>query len=990
MTDGGFDTYVRYPQDFNAQWDLSGVASLTLSVYAENPSVYRFQSGSPWIRLVDADGDFYQYQYYVDGSPIDFLNEAIGSWQTYRIPLRGQGPDASGHSQGWIRTAQGTPDLTRMHLLEFHADTWHQGFELWLDGVRFESGPTALSDQYTVENSGTLIVSPAAGLLKNDAFVPGVSTNAILVNGPQHGILDLRPDGSFTYRPQAGYVGSDRFTYRLTDGQQESVSANVDLAVTVPELANFRLFTDATLTTPGLVGSYVDRSLRNDAPQDDWRQSQTIAGTRIDPQLDFVGLSWGTRADVGLTRGGDSNWDDFSVQWDGYVQVLDEPLSFWTRSDDGSRMWIDINRDGVFDPVGAEFIDNHWGTGQGPTDGPKSPYLAPGVYRIRVQYEETYGGNTLQLLASAPPLVRAAYVIPSNRTPQPDGVENLQHSLRLFQDWFRDQMDRNGFGSKTLRIETESDGVTPAVHVVSVDPTDEVLRANPWDNISAAAMEAGIPLWDEGQVWLLVPEIHVQLADGSIQGVVDGAAFNLPAEAGVVMASATGLAYATADDLSDNRGYHGRILPVIGPYPLVQDVSFPWSEGTTISGLSSSWLGATLFSLTQMLNLPYERRNGGDEFNGNLLHQVPHGLRGALYPALYPNDDTYLGYGQALALNVSPFFGSLQMGAERQTPEVSVHTAGEVAPVDGLLQISFSASDDTELAGAVLLVDGGQAEEMRLSGREANAVFATSSYQPGVTSRFQVIVYDVFGNQRRVETEVTPLAGLNSAPHPHIHLLGNTTPRINQSITLDARQSWDWDVGDWEMTVEWDLDGDGVFDTAPTQLRRLVTSYDAVGTHLVRARLTDLAGVQSISAPFPIRVINPWHNDGNPFDATGEGELTPSDALVLINHINAHPDGFFLAAHPRLAASLPGRGRQRSVYPLGRAGGDQRNQCVDRSGGRSRGRGEGSPLDGRRRCAPAAGFRWFSRSNRGAGQCTGSRELFRPRPGPQRVHGGRR
>ena len=37
------------------------------------------------------------------------------------------------------------------------------------------------------------------------------------------------------------------------------------------------------------------------------------------------------------------------------------------------------------------------------------------------------------------------------------------------------------------------------------------------------------------------------------------------------------------------------------------------------------------------------------------------------------------------------------------------------------------------------------------------------------------------------------------------------------------------------VTVEWDLDGDGVFDTAPTQFRRLVTSYDKVGTHLVRA-----------------------------------------------------------------------------------------------------------------------------------------------------------
>ena len=102
-------------------------------------------------------------------------------------------------------------------------------------------------------------------------------------------------------------------------------------------------------------------------------------------------------------------------------------------------------------------------------------------------------------------------MIPSNRSPQADGVENLQHSLRLFQDWFRDQMDRNGFGSKTFRMETESDGVTPAVHVVHVDPTDELLRANPWGDMSMAAMEAGVPLWAPGQVWLLVPEMHVQL-----------------------------------------------------------------------------------------------------------------------------------------------------------------------------------------------------------------------------------------------------------------------------------------------------------------------------------------------------------------------------------------------------------------------------------------------------------------------------------------------
>ena len=475
VTDGGFDTYVRYPQDYNAQWDLSGTASLTMSVYAEN--AHGFQSESPWIRLVDADGDFYQYQYYVDGSPIDLLSGSLGSWQTYQIPLRAPSPDASGHSQGWIRTVQGAPDITRVHLLEFHSDTWDYGFQLWLDGVGFQSSPTALPDRYTAANSGELSVSAAAGLLKNDAYASGTSVSSILVTGPQHGLLDLGSDGSFNYQPDGDFVGRDAFTYKLVDGQHESEAVNVDLTVTVPQVANFRLFTDAVLTTPGLVGSYVNRSLRDYAPQNDWRQTQTIAGTRMDPQLDFIGTSWGTRADVGLTRGGDSNWEDFSVQWDGYVQVLDEPLSFWTRSDDGSRMWIDVNHDGVFDPAGAEFIDNHWGTGQTPTDRTKSWYLAPGVYPIRVQHEEGGGGNTLQLLAAPPPLVRVAYVIPSNRTPQPAGGPNLQQSLQLLQDWFRDQMDRSGFGPKTIRIETEKDRVTPAVHVMHVNPTDDVIRA---------------------------------------------------------------------------------------------------------------------------------------------------------------------------------------------------------------------------------------------------------------------------------------------------------------------------------------------------------------------------------------------------------------------------------------------------------------------------------------------------------------------------------
>ena len=74
------------------------------------------------------------------------------------------------------------------------------------------------------------------------------------------------------------------------------------------------------------------------------------------------------------------------------------------------------------------------------------------------------------------PMLRVAYVIPSNRTAQPDGVANLQHAIKEGQQFFKEQMEQNGFGPKTFVFETEGDGVTPLIHVVHVAETDEYLR----------------------------------------------------------------------------------------------------------------------------------------------------------------------------------------------------------------------------------------------------------------------------------------------------------------------------------------------------------------------------------------------------------------------------------------------------------------------------------------------------------------------------------
>src|SRR6185295_13999528 len=69
-------------------------------------------------------------------------------------------------------------------------------------------------------------------------------------------------------------------------------------------------------------------------------------------------------------------------------------------------------------------------------------------------------------------VVRVAYIIPSNRSPQSNAVSNLAHTLTIYQSWYRDQMVRNGFAPKTFRFETEADGVSPFIHVVEVTETD--------------------------------------------------------------------------------------------------------------------------------------------------------------------------------------------------------------------------------------------------------------------------------------------------------------------------------------------------------------------------------------------------------------------------------------------------------------------------------------------------------------------------------------
>jgi hypothetical protein len=93
--------------------------------------------------------------------------------------------------------------------------------------------PIAKNDTYATSYINKLIIS-APGVLANDSDPDGNALSVVLLSLPSSGALTINPDGSFTYKPLAGYVGNVSFTYAVTDGLLQSTSATVTIAVGIP------------------------------------------------------------------------------------------------------------------------------------------------------------------------------------------------------------------------------------------------------------------------------------------------------------------------------------------------------------------------------------------------------------------------------------------------------------------------------------------------------------------------------------------------------------------------------------------------------------------------------------------------------------------------------------------------------------------------------------------------------------------------------------
>lgn len=118
------------------------------------------------------------------------------------------------------------------------------------------TAPVAADDKASMD-AGATIQDPAPGLLFNDVDPDGDPLVAMRDSGPSNGTAIVRRDGSWTYTPAPGFVGTDTFTYVASDGLVTSRPATVSITVRggpaatpVPTPAPTPLPTPAPTPTP--------------------------------------------------------------------------------------------------------------------------------------------------------------------------------------------------------------------------------------------------------------------------------------------------------------------------------------------------------------------------------------------------------------------------------------------------------------------------------------------------------------------------------------------------------------------------------------------------------------------------------------------------------------------------------------------------------------------------------------------------------------------
>jgi large repetitive protein len=215
------------------------------------------------------------------------------------------------------------------------------------------SAPVSQDDAFEIDAGSSLTID-APGVLENDTDADGDALSAVLASGPSHGALTLNSDGSLSYTPEAGFVGTDSFTYTASDGDAEGNVATVTIDVQDPNQNQFPIAADdgyVAIAETLLSVSADEGVLVNDSAADgDPLSAVLVAGTAhgtvtlnpdgsfdYQPEIGFTGedsFTYQASDGVGLSEvatvtvnvGSAANHRPVAVN-DRFATTVDQPLS---------------------------------------------------------------------------------------------------------------------------------------------------------------------------------------------------------------------------------------------------------------------------------------------------------------------------------------------------------------------------------------------------------------------------------------------------------------------------------------------------------------------------------------------------------------------------------------------------------------------------------------------------------------------------------------
>ncbi len=123
-----------------------------------------------------------------------------------------------------------------------------QGGGCDIGAVEVAGGPTTNAISYNAPENGTLTVDAGQGVLSVDStptnFPLQVNRTGYSCSGQecvytsQDAPVFIKPDGSFSYTPPAGFTGPDSFTYEAIDPSTDLISARVTVTLNVEEMTS--------------------------------------------------------------------------------------------------------------------------------------------------------------------------------------------------------------------------------------------------------------------------------------------------------------------------------------------------------------------------------------------------------------------------------------------------------------------------------------------------------------------------------------------------------------------------------------------------------------------------------------------------------------------------------------------------------------------------------------------------------------------------------